>query len=163
MKAPLNLISTFAFFIATAAVAVAAPPQAVDPDTIKDKVSITLGQKFHLKFKPEGDRLLQPAKYKGTDDGKASVRVKLDVTSASPGTPPSKGATRPYLSVQNGFERTLSYRALARLKGSTKFFEIGEGVEPVPAEESGNKCWEFGSLVEEVVLYQFALSEKPSK
>ena len=163
MKTPLNLIRTLAFFIATAAVAVAAPQQAVDPDTIKDKVSITLGQEFHLKFKPVGDQLLQPTKYKGTDNDKASVSVKLDVTSASPVPPPRKGATRPFLAVYNGFERPLHYRALARLKGSKEFFEIREGVEPVPAAGGSNKCWEFGSLVEEVVLYQFALSEKPAK
>jgi hypothetical protein len=149
--------------IATAAVAVAAPRKAIDPDTIKDKVSITLGQEFHLKFKPEGDQLLQPTKYKGTDDSKASVKVKLGVTTASPGPPPREGATRPYLAVQNGFERMLSCRALARFKGSREFFEIGEGLEAILPGEGTNKCWEFGSLVEEVVLYQFALAPKPSK
>ncbi len=159
----MNIIRTLAFLIATAAVAVAAPQQAVDPDTIKDKVSITLGQKFHLKFKPEGDRLLQPAKFKGKDDDKATVTVKLEVTSASPVPPPRKGATRPFLAVHNGFERTLHYRALARLKGSKKFFEIDAGMEPVSPGEGTNKCWEFDSLVEEMVLYQFALSAKPSK
>ena len=158
----MNIIRALAFFIATAVVAIAAPQQAVDPDTIKDKVSITLGQEFHLNFKPEGDQLLQPTKFKGTDDNKATVRIKLGVTSASP-VPVPKGATRPFLAVHNGFERTLHYRALARLKGSKEFFEIGEGVEPISPGEGANKCWEFGSLVEEVVLYQFALSEKPSK
>lgn len=126
-------------------------------------MSITLGQESHLKFKPEGDQLLQPAKFKGKDDNKATVRVKLDVTSASPFPPPRKGGTRPFLEVHNGFERTLHYRALARLKGSKEFFEISEGVEPIPPGEGANKCWEFGALVEEVVLYQFALFEKPSK
>ena len=163
MKTPLNLIRTLAFFIATAAVAVAAPQQAVDPDTIKDKVSITLGQEFHLKFKPVGDQLLQPTKFKGTDNDKATVRVKLDVTSASPIRPPREGATRPFLAVYNGLERPLHYRALARLKGSKKFFEISEGVEPLHPAEGRNKCWEFDSLVEEVVLYQFALSDKLPK
>ena len=159
----MNIIRFLAFFIATAVVAMAAPQQAVNPDTIIDKVSITLGQEFHLKFKPEGDQLLQPTKYKGTDDSKASVRVKLDLTTDSPIRPPRKGATRPYLAVQNGFERTLSCRALARFKGSKEFFEIGEGLEAIHPGEGTNKCWEFGSLVEEVILYQFALSQKPSK
>ena len=162
MKTPLNLIRSLAFLIATDAMAVAAPQQAVDPDTIKNKVSLTLGQEFHLEFKPEGDQLLQPAKFKGTDDNKATVKIKLGVTSASP-VPVPKGATRPFLAVHNGFERTLHYRALARLKGSKEFFEIGAGMEPVPPGEGTNKCWEFDSLVEEVVLYQFTLSEKPAK
>ena len=158
----MNLIRTLAFFIAIAAETVAAPQQAVDPDTIKDKVSITLGQEFHLKFKPKGDQLLQPVKFKGTDGTKASVRIKLAVTSASP-VPVPKGATRPFLEVHNGFERQLHYRALARLKGSKEYFEIGDGVEPLPPGEGANKCWEFGSLVEEVVLYQFTLSDQPPK
>ncbi len=159
----MNIILSLSCFIATAAVAVTAPQQAVDPDAIKDKVSITLGQEFYLKFKRTGDQLLKPAKFKGPEDNKATVRVKLDVTSASPLPPPRKGATRPFLEVHNGFERTLHYRALARLKGSKEFFEIREGLEPLPPGEGASKCWEFGSRVEEVVLYQFALSAKPSK
>ena len=159
----MNIIRTIALFLATAAMAAAAPQQAVDPHTLKDKVSITLGQEFHLKFKPMGDQLLQPTKFKGTDNDKATVRVKLDVTSASPVPPPHEGATRPFLAVHNGFARTLHYRALARLKGSREFFEIGAGMEPVPPGEGANKCWEFDSLVEEVVLYQFTLSGKPSE
>ena len=159
----MNIIRTLALFFATAAKAAAAPQQAVDPHTLKDKVSITLGQEFHLKFKPVGDQLLQPTKFKGTDDDKATVRVKLDVTSASPVPPPHEGATRPFLAVYNGFERPLHYRALVRLKGSKEFFEISEGVEPLPPAEERNKCWEFDSLVEEVVLFEFTLSEKPAK
>ena len=159
----LNVIRTFAFVIATFAVAAAAPQRAVDPKTIKDKVSITLGQKFHLKFKPEGDQLLQPAKSKGTDDDQATVTVQLDVTSDSPTAPPRKGATRPFLAVHNGLKRTLHYRALARLKGRKEFFEIDGGMEPVPPGEGTNKCWDFDSRVEEVVLYQFTLSKKPAK
>jgi hypothetical protein len=54
----MNLIRSLAFFLATAVVAMAAPQQAINPDTLKDKVSITLGQEFHLKFKQEGDQLL---------------------------------------------------------------------------------------------------------
>ncbi len=162
MKKVRTIIHTLAFFIATASV-IAAPQQSIDPATIKEKVSITLGQEFHLKFKPEGDQLLQPTKFNGADDHHATVRVKLDVTSDSPVPPPRKGATRPFLAVQNGFERTLHYRALARLKGSREFFEISEGVEPIRPGEGANKCWEFGALVEEVVLYQFALSGNPSR
>jgi hypothetical protein len=159
----MNIIRSLTFFIATSVVAMAAPQQAVNPDTIKDKVSITLGQEFHLKFKPKGDQLLQPTKYKGKGDSKASVRVKLSVTTHSPFPPPRKGATRPYLAVENGFERTLSCRALARFKGSKEFVEISEDFKAIDPGDGWNKCWDFDSLVEEVVLYQFALSQKPSK
>jgi hypothetical protein len=65
--------------------------------------------------------------------------------------------------VQNGFERTLRCHALARFKGSKEFFEIGGGLEAILPGEGTNKCWEFGSLVEEVVLYHFTLSPKLSQ
>ena len=148
----MNILHTLAFLIATAVVAVADPPKAVDPDTIKDKVSITLGQEATIDFKRDGDKLLQPAIVKGKGEKKATVRINLGVTSASPVPPPREGATRPFLHVDNDFEKTLHYRALARLRGSKEFFEITEGLEPILAGEGSNKCWEFDSLVEEVVL-----------
>ncbi len=158
----MNIIHTLAFSIATAAVAVAAPQQAIDVDTIKDKVSITLGQQLHIKFAADGDRLLHPKSVERAGDDNAAVEIKLKVTDATP-VPVRGVATRPYLVVSNGLERPLHYRALARLKGSKKFFEIGEAVEPIAPGDQSMKCWESGSLVEEVVLYQFALSPKPSK
>ena len=148
--------------IATAAVAVAAPRQAIDVDTIKDKVSITLGQQLHIKFAADGDRLLHPKSVERAGDHKATVEIKLHVTDSTPfavrGVP-----TRPFLVVSNGFERPLRYRALARLKGSREFLQISTEGEPVAPGDQSTKCWESGSLVEEVVLYQFALLQKPSK
>ncbi len=90
MKTLFNPIRPLAFFIASAAVAMAAPQRAVDPDTIRDKVSMTLGQEFHLKFQPQGDQLLQPAKFKATGNDKATVKIALKVPSASP-VPGPKG------------------------------------------------------------------------
>lgn len=147
---------------ASAAVAVAAPQRAIDVDTIKDKVSIRLGQELHVKFAAGGDRLLHPRSVERAGDDKATVEIKLHVTEATP-VPVRGVATRPFLVVSNGFARTLHYRALARLKGSKEFFEISKAVEPIAPGEQSMKCWASGSLVEEVVLYQFALSPKPSK
>ncbi len=148
--------------IATAAVTVAAPRKAIDPDTIKDKVSITLGQRLRITFAADGDRLLRPKNVKRAGDDKATVEIKLNVTDSTPF--PVRGvATRPFLVVSNGFERALSYRALARLKGSKEFFQISTGVEPVAPGDESTKCWESGSLVEEVVLYQFTLIPQSSK
>jgi len=155
----MNHIRTLAFSIAMAAVAAAAPQKAVDLDTIKDKVSIRLGQECHIAFAVEGDRLLHPKKVERVGDAKATVRIKLLVTDATPILVQGV-ATRPFLVVSNGFDRTLHYRALARLKGSTEFFEVREAVEPIAPGDQSTKCWESGSLVEEVVLYEFALSPK---
>ena len=141
-----------------AAVAAVAAPQAVDPGTIKDKVIIAVRQESTIEFQRMGDRLSKPTKAKQADASSSMVRIKLDLTSSSPFPPPREGAMRPFLHVENGFEKTLHYRALARLKGSKEFFEITEGLEPIAAGKSSNKCWDFDSQIEEVVLYQFALS-----
>ncbi len=158
----LVFLVSIASSLAAAALAVAAPTQAIATDSIQDKVSIQLGQQLHVKFKVEGDRLLLPRKVERAGDDKATVGIKLLVTDATP--VPVRGVpTRPYLVVSNGLEKTLHYRALARLKGSTEFFEIRDGVGPIPPGDQSMKCWKSGSLVEEVVLYQFALSPKPAK
>lgn len=129
---------------------------------IKDQVSVTLGREVQIKFKVDGNRLLQPETFKGPGDDKATVRIELKVTDATP-VPVRGVATRPYLVVSNGFERTLHCRALARLKGSKEFFDISGDMEAIPPGEKSLKCWTSGSLVEEVVLYQFTLSPQPAK
>jgi hypothetical protein len=158
----MNIFHTLAFSIATAAMAVAEPQKAIDPDTIKEKVSIRLGQEFHIQFAADGDRLLHPKNIERAGDDKGTVGIKLDVTDSTPF--PVRGvATRPFLVVSNGFERTLNYRALARLKGSKQFFEVDWAGGPAAPGEHSTRCWMSGSLVEEVVLYQFALAPKGSK
>ncbi len=157
----MNILHTLAFLIATAGVAVAEPPKAVNTETIKDKVSVTLLEESTVEFKLEGDRLLQPSKSKGTAVKKAAVQVKLRVTSASPVPPPREGATRPFLTVTNNFEKALHFRALVRLKGSKEFFEMNKDMEPLPAGDFYQKCWDFDSVVEEVILCEFKLSDKP--
>ena len=62
-------------------------------------------------------------------------------------------------SISNGSEKPLRFRALARLKGSKEFYQMEGPSEPEkPGGMSAVKCWESGSLVEEVVLYQFTLA-----
>jgi hypothetical protein len=145
-----------------ASVAGGAPQQAVDIGAIKDKVNIRLGQELRIQFEADGDRLRHPKRVEQAGDGKATIQIKLQVTDATP--VPARGVpTRPFLVVSNGFEKPLRYRALARLKGSREYFQISAGAEPVDPGEQTLKCWESGSLVEEVVLYQFALSPNPTR
>lgn len=148
--------------IATAATAVAAPPQAIRTEAIKDKVRISLGRQLQIKFSVVGDGLQQSGRLDRAAGPVATVGFELGTTDATPFRVQGV-ATRPFLQVSNGFPRTLHYRAAARLKGSSEFFEIGEAGAPVPPGEQSLKCWESGSLVEEVILYQFALSPEPSK
>lgn len=138
-------------------------PNAVDVHAIKNKMSITLGQEFGIEFKRDGNGVQKPSKSKETDSQKPSFKIGLKLTSASPVPPPRKGATRPYLSIENNSEDTLSFRALVRLKGSKEFLEITKNMERVPAGETFNKCWGFDSLVEEVVIYELALSENRAR
>lgn len=159
----MSILRTLPLVLATASVVVAAPKQGIDPGTIQDKVSIAVGQEFRIRFQPQRDQLLQPAKLRATDEAPATVKVKLDVTTDSPIRPPRQGATRPFLAVQNDFTKPLHFRALVRLKGSKEYFEMSEGVEPIPPGESANKCWGFEDRIEEVVLYQFTLSGTPSR
>lgn len=88
---------------------------------------------------------------------KQAALVHFQETSASPFPPPRKGALRPFLSVENKFEKTLGFRALARRSGSKQFVEIADDQIRLPAGESIFRCWEFDAQVEEVVLYDFAL------
>lgn len=156
----MKILLTLTLLLATAAVAVAEPPKAVDPATIKAKVSLKADDEFAVEFNRAGDQLTNPLKSKKAEAKKLSVKVKLSVTSASPSPPPREGATRPFLSIENNFEKTLHVRALVRMKGSKEFVELTDDMKPILAGETFNKCWGFDSHVEEVVLYEFKLSDK---
>jgi hypothetical protein len=158
----MKIVLALTFVIVTARSADAEPPKAVDPATIKVKVSIKPDDEFFVEFNRDGELLSNPSKSKKVEAKKPSVRVKLDVTSASPIPPPRKGATRPFLCVENNFEKTLHFRALVRMKGSKEFVELTEDMNSIPAGEVFNECWDFDSQVEEVVLYEFKLSDKPA-
>jgi hypothetical protein len=135
-------------------------PKAVDTTAIKHKLNFKLGDEFSIEFKRDGDRLTDLSASKDAEARKGKVKVKFEVTTASPGVPPRAGATRPYLEMENGFEKTLHFRALVRMKGSKEFFEVPEAREPLPAGESFIQCWDFDSAVEEVILFEFQLTDK---
>ncbi|GEM_PF-3341907 len=148
------------FVVASVAVATAEPPKVVNPATIKVKVSFKPDDEFAIEFNRDGDLLTNPLKSNKAEGKKLSVKVKLGVTSDSPIRPPREGATRPFLSVENNFDKTLHFRAIVRLNGSKEFVEIAEDMELLSPGKTFNKCWGFDSQVEEVVLYEFKLSSK---
>jgi hypothetical protein len=133
---------------------------AVDPNQFKDKVSITTGEEFFIEFNRDGNQLTNPSKAKKAEVKRLSLKVNLGVTSASPFPPPRERATRPFLTIENNFEKMLHFRALVRMKGSKEFFDVDENMEPLPGGDTFNKCWEFDSPVEEVVLCEFKLSDE---
>jgi hypothetical protein len=147
----MKILSTLAILF-TAVATAAEPPKAVKPDTLKDTVSVTLGEEFSITFQRDGDVLSKPAKVEKPDTKLVVVKVKLATTTASPVPPPREGAVRPFLLVENGFDKPLHCRALVRMKGSKEFFAMSDGLEPVPAKDFINKCWGFDDQVEEIVL-----------
>ncbi len=120
--------------------------RAIDVSSIQDKLSAALGDQFFVEFKSDGNRLLQPIKSNGT--ALKGVKINFGVTSASPTPPPHEGATRPFLTVRNDFDKAVQFRVLVRLKGSKDVFEIVDDMKPLPAGDAFNKCWDFDSLVE---------------
>lgn len=130
---------------------------AIDPKEIQEKVAVALGEKFSVEFLRNGDQLTQPTKVIPIEEGPASVRIELGVTSASPFPPPHEGATRPFLSIENHFDKALHVLALARRTGSKDSFDMSDEVIPVPPGETAYKCWGFDTLIDEVVLFDFRL------
>ena len=157
-----NLLS-LTMLIATVSVLVADQPKYFEPSTIKEKVRVKPNDDFVVEFNLNGNQLTNPSKSKQAEIKKISIKVKLDQTDASPMPPPREGAMRPYLSIENNFEKTLHFRALVRIKGSKEFVELTEDINPIPAGETFNKCWGFDTQVEEVILFDFTLSDKPVK
>jgi hypothetical protein len=155
-------ICALAFLLATCVAILAAPEQAIDPATIKDKASISLGKQVKVKFTAEGDRLVQPNADQRTGDLSRLLGIKLEVTTDTPFRVQGNPA-RPFLTVSNGFDRNLSFRGLARLKGSKSYFDISKDLDPVETGEHLVRCWESGSLIEEIVLHQFTLAPKSAK
>jgi hypothetical protein len=147
--------TALALVLTTLAIAGAAPLKPVEVKGLEGKVSVKLGQSVGLQFDADGDRLRNPRT--GSRDTK--VQIRLETTDATPIR--VRGvATRPFLVVSNGFDRPLNFRVLARQKGSREFFEVDWAGGPVDPGEQSPRCWESGSRVEELLLYQFALEPK---
>jgi hypothetical protein len=160
MKVFLAVIAPAIVVGCLSAVSATDKPQAIAVDSIKDKVSIQVGEEFVVRFQRDGDQLRKPARHNVTDAIQGTVRVQLGTTSASPFPPPRKGATRPFLAVENNFEESLHFRTLVRLKGSKKLVELSESGKPIEAGEVFLKCWDFDTLVEEALLCEFRLSDE---
>ncbi len=151
------LVACLSFFPAVFAVAEMDDNDGIDPKEIQEKVVATVGEKFSVEFLRNGDQLTQPTKGIPIEEELSSLRIELGITSASPFPPPREGATRPFLSIENHFDKALHVRALARRTGSVEYFDISAEVSLVPPGESSYKCWDFDTLIDEVVLFDFRL------
>lgn len=133
----------------------------VSPGASGPKLQVTLGRQHSIALKADAAGRL---KHKAENDiVGTTITAVLKQTDSTPfavkGDP-----TRPYLVVINGFEKPLHFWVLAREKGRKEFVEVHAIEQPVL--HGGNhvvKCWESGSRVEEVILYQLALSDEPRR
>lgn len=142
------------------AVSAADTPPLIAVDSIKDRVTCRVGEEFSIVFQRDGDHLRQPNRRKVTDAKSGDVRIQFSTTSASPGPPPREGATRPFLTVENRFEKSLCVRTLVRLKGSKTFVMLRESGQPIEPGETFQKCWDFDTHIEELVLCDFRLIDE---
>ena len=141
----MNIKAAFAFLIATTAITLAAPGQAINPAT-KDKVTITVGQKLTIQFQQKGTVTIQLIEPKTVEnpDGK-TPSVTLDFKKDADGTL--------VLVVQNDFKQNLQCQLLTRSKGSKDFFEVGDG-KPFTVTAGLAYVATWGGLpIEEVALY----------
>jgi hypothetical protein len=140
------LLAAALSFLCTAA-ALAAPRERIDPKSVRDKISLTLGTKGTIQFKQQGDMLTDPKLGDADDRGKPGMGVEL-----------KKEDKLFILVVQNRFPKGLRYRAAARLKGAEDFVETS--VVRVGARLSSFESWD--DPIEEIILFDFKLTdEKP--
>ena len=132
-------------------------PQPVDVDQIKDKVSVRFGADTVATLRREGDLLVPHGPGDKAEATDVEVKISLKETTATPF--PVKGdPTRSYLEMSHGSDKWLRFRALARRKGSKEFYEVEEPLEPVePGDLSLVRCWESGTLMEELIFFEFKL------
>jgi hypothetical protein len=134
--------------------------QATNRNEVDKRVIASLGEEFAIEFNRDGDTLANPSKAKKAEAKTLSVKVELGVTTDSPFPPPRDGATRPFLSIENNFEKSLRCRVMVRMKGSKEYVEMSDEVSPILAGETSYKCWDFDTEVEEISLDEFSLTDK---
>ena len=127
-----------------------APRDRIDPKTLKDKVSITLGTEGTIQFKQNGNTLAEPKLIKSTDEKEPGVGYKFESHSS--------GASEAMLLliVRNHYPKVLRYRAAMRIKGRKDYVETS--IVPVGA---GLACYEsWVDPIEELILFDFKLTDE---
>ena len=133
------------FLLAAIPAAAVAQEKTIDPATLKDKVTIKLGQKRNVRFEQEGHALVRPK--------------VVDEVAKKPPTPSfdfQKMGDNLILITQNPFTKDLKFRAAMRLKGSKDYVETS--IVPVIGGLFGAELWQ--DPIEELVLFDFKLVNK---
>jgi hypothetical protein len=120
--------------------AIAAPSG--DAATVNDKVTITPGKKFAVRFQIVGDTLKSPKIVKELDPKQPGIVLDF-----------SRQGRMFMLHIRNGFSQTLRIRCLMRLKGRQTYSETS--IVPIPAGLGDFEGWP--DPIEELVLFDFKL------
>ncbi len=137
--------SLAALLLATIPIAVASSDDKVDPATLKDKVTIGLGKKLVILFELKGNSLSNPKVVEKPRDKPPTPSFDL-----------RKMDDNLILTTKNPFQKDLTFRALARLKGRKDYFETS--IVPVKSGLLSFELWQ--DPIEELVLFEFKLMDE---
>ena len=118
----------------------------IDPAKLTNTVVISVGQKCDVHFEQQGNKLSAPQIIKDISQ-KGEIELSLDFR---------KEKDISLLIIRNKFEKTLRFRALARLQGSGEIFETT--ILPIESNMSNYESWP--DPIEELVLFDFKLTDE---
>lgn len=139
-----------AWTLASAASVYSEPGERIDPKSIKEKVSVTLGIKGTIQFRQQGNALTEPKLIKGGDDKTPGVGIEFK------SSPFEKDRPMLMLNVENHYPKVLRYRAAMRLKGRKDYVETS--IIPVLAGLMSGESWI--DPIEELLLFEFKLTDE---
>ncbi len=143
----MTVTQAFSGFLVALVATAAAPDGAIDPTTIKGKVTIEPGKKLAVRFEQQGDQISHPKVVEKVSDSPPTITLEF-----------LKKDDNLILATKNPFPKDLMFRALARHKGRKEYVETS--IAPVKAGLLGLELWQ--EPIEELVLFEFRLlDEKP--
>ena len=123
--------------------ALAAAPASPAADVPEDAITLKVGQVLYVTFTANGDNLGSP--HTQSEPSTTDPMVTLQLT--------QEGSTRTLL-ITNGFAKSLTYRALARMRGRRRTFEP----PVIPVRAGMQSIVTLGEPFDEMLLYDFKLA-----
>ena len=137
-----SLLSVTLSLLAAIFVAAAETP---DPETLQNKIQISLGERLFVSFQRNGDALSAPELSQKVGNKPDSLSLRFE-----------RIDDMALLVTKNPFGETLRFRALAKVKGSSTYFETS--ILPISAKLSSYESWQ--DDIETLILFDFSLSKE---
>jgi hypothetical protein len=135
-----------AIFLSAVAFAVIGTAYAEKVDVPDDALVVRIGASMIVEFTVVGDQLARPRVLDFPAGPNPIVVFDL-----------SENGRSATLSVSHGYAKTLRFRAVARMRGRKRQFELP--VNPVPP--GVQKSWTMSDPFHELALFEFRLSDAP--